>query len=95
MHLNISYYKYHNEDQLILRGKNELECLNKQDAEWANDWKVIVEIFDTIDHFESLLKKLDMPFLREIHQKVLTLNLKKYAWSLQNYIIEKYSNEYI
>jgi len=72
-----------------------LECINAQDEEWAEDWKLIVEIFDTIDHFESLLNKLDVNFLREVHQKVLTLNMKKYAWSLQNYIIEKYSNEKI
>ncbi len=72
-----------------------MECINTQDEEWAKDWKLIVEIFDTIDHFESLLKKLDVNFLREVHQKVLTLNMKKYAWSLQNYIIEKYSNEKI
>jgi len=72
-----------------------MECINAQDEEWAKDWKLIVEIFDTIDHFESLLNKLDVNFLREVHQKVLTLNMKKYAWSLQNYIIEKYSNEKI
>jgi len=72
-----------------------MECINTQDEEWAKDWKLIVEIFDTIDHFESLLNKLDVNFLREVHQKVLTLNMKKYAWSLQNYIIEKYSNEKI
>ncbi len=72
-----------------------MECINAQDEEWAEDWKLIVEIFDTIDYFELLLKKLDVNFLREVHQKVLTLNMKKYAWSLQNYIIEKYSNEKI
>lgn len=72
-----------------------MECINIQDEEWAKDWKLIVEIFDSIDHFESLLNKLDVNFLREVHQKVLTLNMKKYAWSLQNYIIEKYSNEKI
>jgi len=72
-----------------------MECINAQDEEWAEDWKLIVEIFDTIDYFESLLKKLDVNFLREVHQKVLSLNMKKYAWSLQNYIIEKYSNEKI
>ncbi len=72
-----------------------MECVNSQDEEWAEDWKLIVKIFDTIDHFESLLNKLDVNFLREVHQKVLTLNMKKYAWSLQNYIIEKYSNEKI
>ena len=62
-----------------------------QDLEWSNDWKVIVGIFETIDLLNSLFKKLDVPYLREIQQKMLILNLEKYAWSLQNYIIEKYS----
>ena len=63
----------------------------QKDYEWANDWKTIVGIFDTIDYLKSLFKKLDVPYLREIQQKLLILNLEKYAWSLQNYIIEKYS----
>jgi hypothetical protein len=63
----------------------------QQDSAWANDWRVIVGIFDTIEHLKSLFKKLDVPYLREIQQKMLILNLEKYAWSLQNYIIEKYS----
>ena len=63
----------------------------QQDVAWANDWGVIVGIFDTIEHLKSLFKKLDVPYLREIQQKMLILNLEKYAWSLQNYIIEKYT----
>ena len=62
-----------------------------QDYEWANDWNVIVGIFETIDHLKSLFEKIDVSYLREIQQKMLILNLEKYAWSLQNYIIEKYS----
>ncbi|MGQ4875709.1 MAG: hypothetical protein ACP6IY_16720 [Promethearchaeia archaeon] len=65
----------------------------KQDEEWARDWQTIVEIFDTIDHLNKLFKRLDVSYLREIQQKILILNLEKYAWSLQNYIIEKYSKE--
>lgn len=65
----------------------------QKDYEWANDWKTIVGIFDTIDYLKSLFKKLDVPYLREIQQKVLILNLEKYAYSLQDYIIEKYSRE--
>ncbi|MHA1272565.1 MAG: hypothetical protein ACTSVV_01410 [Promethearchaeota archaeon] len=65
----------------------------KQDEEWARDWQTIVEIFDTIDHLNRLFKRLDVSYLREIQQKILILNLEKYAWSLQNYIIEKYSKE--
>ncbi len=62
-----------------------------QDYEWSNDWKVIVEIFDIIDNLKSMFKKLDVPYLRQIQQKLLILNLEKYVWSLQNYIIEKYA----
>ena len=68
-----------------------MEQLGIQDKEWASDWKVIVEIFNTIDHLKGLFESFDVPYLREIQQKVLILNLEKYAWSLQNYIIEKYS----
>ena len=68
-----------------------MELIEYQDYEWANDWKIIVKIFDTIDNLKSLFKKLDVPYLREIQQKLLILNLEKYAWSLQYYIIEKYS----
>ena len=63
----------------------------QQDSAWASDWGIIVGIFDTIDYLKSLFKRLDVPYLREIQQKMLILNLEKYAWSLQNYIIEKYS----
>ena len=64
-----------------------------QDYEWANDWKVIVDIFDTIEHMKSLFNELDVSYLREMQQKILILNLEKYACSLQNYIIEKYSRD--
>jgi len=69
-----------------------MEQLEIQDKEWASDWKVIVEVFNTIDHLKGLFESFDVPYLREIQQKVLILNLEKYAWSLQNYIIEKYSS---
>ena len=62
-----------------------------QDIEWERDWKAIVEIFDTINRLKSLLKSLDVSYLRQVEQKILILNLEKYACSLQNYIIEKYS----
>ena len=62
-----------------------------QDIEWENDWKIIVEIFETIDHLKSLFQGLEVSYLRQVEQKILTLNLEKYACSLQNYIIEKYS----
>ncbi len=68
-----------------------MELIDYQDYEWANDWEVIVGIFETIDYLKSLFKKIDVPYLREIQQKMLILNLEKYAWSLQEFIIQKYS----
>ncbi|MFX1406434.1 MAG: hypothetical protein ACFFBW_05730 [Promethearchaeota archaeon] len=70
-----------------------MEQLEVQDVEWAEDWKIIVEIFNLIDLLNASFKKLNVPYLREIQQKLLILNLEKYVWSLQNYIIEKYSRE--
>ena len=73
-----------------------IENLNQndyQDVEWARDWKTIVEIFDTIDKLKKSFESLSVTYLREVQQKILILNLEKYAWSLQNYIVEKYSRE--
>ena len=70
-----------------------MEQIRLQDIEWAKDWKTIVEIFDKVDRLNVLFKSLDVSYLRTIEQKVLILNLEKYACSLQNYIIEKYSKE--
>ena len=70
---------------------HKMEQIEIHDKEWEEDWKIIVDIFNTIDNLEQLFKNLDVPYLREIQQRVLLLNLEKYAWSLQNYIIEKYS----
>ena len=68
-----------------------MELVDYQDYDWANDWEVIVGIFETIDYLKSLFKKIDVTYLREIQQKMLILNLEKYAWSLQEFIIQKYS----
>ncbi len=70
-----------------------MEQFEIQDKDWARDWKAIVDVFNTIDHLKGLFKSFNVSYLREIQQKVLILNLEKYAWSLQNYIIEKYSRE--
>jgi hypothetical protein len=72
-------------------GFHKMEQIEIQDTEWAHDWKIIVEIFSSIDQLKSLFKSLDVSYLREIQQKVLILNLEKYVWTLQNHIIEKYS----
>ena len=68
-----------------------MEQVKYQDLEWSKDWKVIVEIFDTIEYLKSMFKSLDVSYLREVQQNILILQLEKYAFSLQNYIIEKYS----
>ena len=68
-----------------------MEQIEVQDEEWAKDWQIIVSIFEKIDELEKLFSNLEVSYLREIQQKVLILNLEKYGWSLQNYIIEKYS----
>ena len=68
-------------------------CGDSSDMEWAEDWKTIVDIFDTIDRLKKSFESLDVTYLREVQQKILILNLEKYAWSLQNYIVEKYSRE--
>ena len=70
-----------------------MEQISVQDKEWAHDWNVIVDIFNTIDHLKKLFNKLDVSYLRELQQNIIILNLEKYAWSLQKYIIEKYSRE--
>jgi len=78
---------------IIIKLRIQMEQISKQDSEWENDWKVIVQIYDNIEQLKNNFKSLDVPYLREIQQKVLILNLEKYAWTLQNYIIEKYSKE--
>lgn len=72
-----------------------MSLIQLQDREWEADWKVITTIFDTIDQLKAQFESIDVSYLREVQQKILILNLEKYAWSLQNYIIEKYSNERI
>ncbi len=62
-----------------------------QDYEWANDWNIIVKLFDTVNRLKELFNSLDVTYLREVEQRILSLNLEKYVCSLQNYIIEKYS----
>ena len=64
-----------------------------QDFEWAHDWDIIVKIFDTIDNLKSQFEQLDVTYLREIQQNILILNLEKYVFSLQNFIIQKYSRD--
>ena len=56
-----------------------MEQIEYQDVEWANDWKVIVEIFESIDRLNSLFKSLEVSYLRKLQQKILILNLEKYA----------------
>jgi len=67
--------------------------VENQDIEWARDWNTIVNVFNIIEELKEELTKLDVNYLRELQQKILILNLEKYAWSLQNYIIDKYTKE--
>lgn len=69
----------------------KMENMTIQDKEWAHDWKVINKIFENIESLKELFNRLDVSYLREMEQKLLVLNLEKYTWSLQNYLIEKYS----
>ena len=69
----------------------KMENMIIQDKEWAHDWKVINKIFENIESLKELFNRLDVSYLREMEQKLLVLNLEKYTWSLQNYLIEKYS----
>jgi hypothetical protein len=62
------------------------------DAEWSQDWKKITAVFESIDKLEELFSEFDVSYLRETQQKILILNLKKYAWTLQGLILEKYSD---
>ncbi|MFW9819610.1 MAG: hypothetical protein ACFFE5_08375 [Candidatus Thorarchaeota archaeon] len=68
-----------------------LELEYTQDYEWANDWNIIVELFENVKKLKDLFNRLDVSYLREVEQRILSLNLEKYICSLQNYIIEKYS----
>ncbi len=68
-----------------------IELEDIQDYEWANDWNIIVELFEMIDRLKELFNRLDVTYLREVEQRILSLNFEKYVCSLQNYIIEKYS----
>ncbi|MFW9823791.1 MAG: hypothetical protein ACFFE4_12685 [Candidatus Thorarchaeota archaeon] len=72
---------------------NTLSMQAIQDNEWAHDWEIIVKIFEMIDELKSQFEQLDVSYLREIQQNILILNLEKYAFSLQNYIIQKYSHD--
>ena len=60
------------------------------DEEWANDWRQLVEIFNTIDRLEHLFDGLSVSYARELSQKSLIINLRKYAYSLHKLILEKY-----
>ena len=60
------------------------------DSEWSEDWRKITDIFETIDHLEDLFEGLYVSVLRELTQKKLILDLKKYAYSLSKVIIEKF-----
>ncbi len=63
---------------------------NPPDIEWSKDWTGIRDIFDLIDKLEQKFCSLDVPYLMELSQKQVILNLRKYAFSLNKVILEKY-----
>jgi hypothetical protein len=65
------------------------------DKEWHDDWAKITEIFNTIDHLERVFNSFDssISVFRELTQKKIIIELKKYAFSLSRYIAEKYAYE--
>ena len=63
-----------------------------KDIEWAADWLKIRRVFEKVEELESLFEGFEVGYLRDIQQKTLILNLKKYAWSLKGLILEKYGN---
>ena len=71
-----------------------LDVLNKlpQDTEWSKDWQKINAVFTLIEDLEETFNSFDVSYIRELQQQMIILNLKKYAWSLQKYILEKYSD---
>ena len=54
--------------------------------------KEVLELKKKVENLENLFSEFDVSYLRELQQKTLILNLKKYAWSLQGLILEKYSD---
>lgn len=72
----------------------QAQILAKSDIEWASDWEKIVSIYDAIDNIEQAFAGLSksVSYLRDLTQQQLLINLKKYAWSLQNLIIQKYKD---
>ena len=67
----------------------------KFDEEWARDWQKVVAVYELIEKLESAFAALepDLSYLRVLTQKQLILQLSKYAWSLQAFIINKYKED--
>lgn len=64
-----------------------------QDEAWARDWQAVTEVFEAIDGLKHAFEKLDTNYLMKLTEKQLLLNLKRYAWTLQNVFIERYKDE--
>lgn len=65
----------------------------EQDKEWAKDWKTIEEVYELIEKLEKKFDDLNVTYLRDLTQKSLILNLKKYAWTLKGVILERYGDD--
>ncbi|MBD3351274.1 MAG: hypothetical protein GF364_07285 [Candidatus Lokiarchaeota archaeon] len=60
------------------------------DQEWALDWMHLKTIFRKIEDLNDSFTTSNVPYLLEIAQKQIILNLERYLGLLSNMIIEKY-----
>ncbi|MCP4760292.1 MAG: hypothetical protein GY870_00830 [archaeon] len=72
------------------RYTSKWDSFEEWDNEWASEWYQMTEIFDSIDYLKEKFKLIEVPYLLEIAQKQIILNLEKYAGLLNKVIIEKY-----
>lgn len=72
--------------------KQELKFDDPQewDEDWATDWDHLADIAAQIEKLKTSFTKIQSPYLLEIAQRQIVLNLERYLGLLSNYIIEKY-----
>jgi hypothetical protein len=60
------------------------------DEDWATDWDHLEEIAIQIEELKKSFMRIQPPYLLEIAQRQIILNLERYLGLLSHYIIEKY-----
>ncbi len=60
------------------------------DADWALEWYKIEQLFLRIDQLKGILNDINVPTMYRISQEQVILNLERYAYSLSNFIANKY-----